>query len=118
MELLQGILSESKEYYINIKGKIEKNLAKLPKGSIKAREISGRKYYYLQQRVDKKIKHHYLGKEKPEDLIEKIEERKRLKSELKKVNNALKILKRTEGKKYGLPAAGNFTLQNVNKQTL
>jgi hypothetical protein len=101
MELLQGILSESKEYYINIKGKIEDNLAKLPKGSVKAREISGRKYYYLQQRLNKKIKHQYLGKEKPEDMIEQINERKRLESELKKVNNALKILIRAEGKKHG-----------------
>ncbi|OQB76587.1 MAG: hypothetical protein BWX92_01650 [Deltaproteobacteria bacterium ADurb.Bin135] len=101
MEVLQGILSESKEYYINIKGKIEDNLAKLPKGSVKAREISGRKYYYLQQRLNKKIKHQYLGKEKPEDMIEQINERKRLESELKKVNNALKILIRAEGKKHG-----------------
>jgi len=54
MAVLQGILSESKEYYINAKGKIEEKLEKLPKGSIKAREISGRKYYYLQQRVNKK----------------------------------------------------------------
>ena len=101
MEVLQGILSESKEYYINIKGKIEDNLAKLPKGSVKARKISGKKYYYLQQRLNKKIKHQYLGKEKPEDMIEQINERKRLESELKKVNNALKILIRAEGKKHG-----------------
>ena len=48
----------------------------------------------------KKIKHQYLGKDKPEDIIEQIEERKRLESELKKVHDALKILKRAEGKKH------------------
>ncbi len=100
MEVLQGILSESKEYYINAKDKIEEKLEKLPKGSIKTREISGKKYYYLQQRVNKKIKHQYLGKEKPGDIIKQIEERKRLESELKKVHDALKILKRAEGKKH------------------
>lgn len=100
MEVLQGILSESKEYYINAKDKIEEKLEKLPRGSIKAREISGRKYYYLQQRVNNKIKHQYLGKEKPEDIIGQIQERRRLKSELKKVHDALKILKRAEGKKH------------------
>lgn len=100
MEVLKGILSESKEYYINIKGKIEEKLAGLPKGSIKVREISGKKYYYLQQRVNKKVKHQYLGKEKPEVIIKQINERKRLESELKKVNNALKILKKAEGKKH------------------
>ncbi len=101
MEVLQGILSESKEYYINIKDKIEEKLARLPQGSVKAREIYGRKYYYLQQRVNNKVKHQYLGKEKPEDIINQIKERKSLESELKKVNNALNILKRAERKMHG-----------------
>lgn len=101
MKVLQGILSESKEYYLDVKKKIEKRLLNLPVGSIKEREISGKRYYYLQFRKDKKVIQKYLGKNKPEVIIGQIRERNVLKRELKKVNEALKIVKRSEGKKRG-----------------
>lgn len=99
MNVLKGILKESKEYYLGIKKRIQKRLAKLPKGSIKKRNISGQMYYYIQIRDGKKVKHEYLGKEKPIKLIKQIKERKALKSELKKVNEALRLLRRSEGQK-------------------
>lgn len=98
MKILKGILSESKEYYLNARKQIVRKIARLPRGSIKERKISGRKYYYLQKREDKKIMHKYLGKSKPEALIREIKQRNALRQELKKVNEALKILKRSEGK--------------------
>jgi hypothetical protein len=100
MNVLKGILSESKDYYLDAKRKIEKKLKGLPKGSIKERQIAGKKYYYLQSRVGKKVVHKYLGKEKPESLIRELSQRKALKAELKKVNEALKLLKRSEGRKH------------------
>lgn len=99
MNILKGILSESKEYYFNAKQKIEKKLSRLPRGSVKERKIAGRKYYYLQLRVGKKIVHKYLGKDRPESLIKQLSERKALKAELKKVNEALQMLNKTEGRK-------------------
>ena len=101
MKVLKGILSESKEYYLDAKKKIEKRLLELPKGSVKGRLISGQKYHYLQHRIGKKVVHKYLGKNKPESLLEQIKERKALHIELKKVNEALKIIKRSEGRKHG-----------------
>ena len=101
MNILKGILSESKEYYLDARQKIEKKLSNLPQGSVKERQIAGKKYYYLQSRAGKKIVHKYLGKVKPEGLIKQLGERKALKAELKKVNEALGILNRTEGKKHG-----------------
>ena len=101
MNVLKGILSESKEYYLDAKAKIEKKLANLPQGSIKERKISGKVYYYLQHRIGSKVQHKYLGKVKPGNLIKQLGERKALKSELKKVNEALRILNRTEGRKRG-----------------
>ena len=101
MNILKGILSESKEYYLDAKRKIEKKISSLPQGSIKERQIAGKKYYYLQSRVGKKIVHKYLGKDKPGSLIKQLSERKALKVELKKVNEALRILNRTEGRKRG-----------------
>lgn len=99
MKVLQGILSESKEYYLEARKKIEKKLAGLPKGGIKERKISGQKYYYLQHRIGKKIVHKYVGKNKPDGLLKQINERKVLEKELKKINEALKMLKRTESRK-------------------
>ena len=101
MNVLQGILSESKEYYFDAKQKIEKKVLNLPLGSIKERQIAGKKYYYLQSRVGKKILQKYLGKDRPENLIKQLGERKALKAELKKVNEALRMLKRAEGRKRG-----------------
>ncbi|MDP2922482.1 MAG: hypothetical protein Q8O30_02015 [Candidatus Omnitrophota bacterium] len=100
MNILKGILSEGKEYYLDVKQKIEKKLAVLPRGSIKERKIAGQKYYYLQQRIGKKIIHKYLGKQKPESLIKQIKEREVLKAELKKVNDSLKIIRKSEGRKH------------------
>jgi hypothetical protein len=101
MNVLRGILSESKEYYLVAKQKIEKKLLSLPQGSLKERQIAGKKYYYLQSRAGKKILHKYLGKDKPESLIKQLVERKALKAELKKVSEALRILKRSEGRSRG-----------------
>lgn len=101
MKVLKGILSESKEYYLDAKKKIEKKLLSLPQGSVKERRIAGKKYYYLQSRIGKKIVHKYLGKEKPGSLMQQLDGRKDLKAELKKINEALRMLNRTEGRKRG-----------------
>jgi hypothetical protein len=101
MKVLKGILSDSKSYYLDIKSKLERKIAKLPKGSVKERVISGKKYYYLQQRVGGKVAHKYLGKARPDGLIAEFKDRKALRAELKKVDEALKILNRAEGRKRG-----------------
>jgi len=101
MSILKGILSESKDHYLEAKKKIEGKLANLPRGSVKERMISGKKYFYLQNRVGEKIVHRYLGRKQPEEILRQLQERNKLKSELKKVKEALKLLKRTEGKKRG-----------------
>ena len=101
MKVLQGILSESKEYYLETRDKIKKKLANLSKGSVKERLIAGKKYYYLQQRVGKKVVHKYLGKRRPEEALNQIKERKVLSVELKKVNEALKIIRCSEGRRHG-----------------
>lgn len=101
MKVLQGILSESKEYYLQAREKIKKKIANLPKGSVKKRMIAGKKYYYLQQRVGNRVVHKYLGKGRPEEVASKIKERKALGLELRKVNEALRIIRRSEGRRHG-----------------
>jgi hypothetical protein len=103
MKVLQDVLSESKGYYLAVKKKIEKRVLKLPKGSVKEREISGKKYYYLQYRKDKEIIQDYLGKVRPEAIIRQIKERIALKAELRKAIAALNIIRRSEGRRRGRP---------------
>lgn len=99
MDALKGVLLESRKHYLDLEKRIAKRLKSLPSGSVKARRISGAVYYYLQERVGGKIVHRYLGKEKPEVMIKQISERRALKTELKKVREGLKLVKRAEGRK-------------------
>jgi len=92
MSVLKGILSESKAHYLDVRKRILSRLSDLPKGSLKERIISGKKYYYLQYRSGQKVVHKYLGKKKPIEIQKGIDERKHLKRELKKVNESLKLL--------------------------
>ena len=98
--MLKDILKDSKQHYVEAKRKIEKKLLSLPQGSVKERVISGRKYYYLQYRKEEKVIQKYLGKIKPDKLIKQLKEKRLLKGELRKVNEALKVLKRSEGRKH------------------
>ena len=101
MSIPKDILKESKQHYIEARCKIEKKLLLLPEGSVKERVISGRKYYYFQYRKGKKVIQKYIGKVKPDKLIKQLRERRLLKVELRKVNEALKVLKRSEGRNHG-----------------
>lgn len=96
MNIVRGILSENLKYYRQVKKQLEEKLAKLPKGSIKERSISGRVYYYLQKREGNKIIQKYLGKDKPEEFIAQIKQRKALEKELKKAKESLKLLEKTK----------------------
>ena len=99
MKVLKNVLEESRDYYLELKKKIERKIKNLPKGSIKERKIYGGKYYYLQYRQGKKVIHKYLGKNKPEKFIKQIKERKALLRELKEINEALKLINRTKKRK-------------------
>jgi len=100
MDVLKGVLIESKKHYSDLKKRIGKELKSLPLGSVKERRISGAVYYYLQKRVGDKIVHKYVGKEKPLALLKQISQRKALKVELKKVNEGLRVVRRAEGRKH------------------
>ncbi len=101
MKVLKNILQESEQYYRDIKRKLERQIRVLPRGGVKMRKIAGRSYYYHQYRDGEKVIHKYLGKERPEELIQQIKKRKSSQEELKKVKEALKIIQRSKGRKRG-----------------
>lgn len=82
--------SQSAElHYFNARERIYDRLSQLPRGTVKKRLISGRKYYYLQRREGKRVVHTYLGKEIPEDLKKQVKEREALRRELEQVQHVL-----------------------------
>lgn len=94
MKVLKGILKDSLVYYQRLERDLIRRLGKLPKGSVKRRQIKGRAYYYLQHREGSKVLQQYLGREKPKDLLSGIEERRMLRRELAKARAALRLLPR------------------------
>lgn len=94
MRVLRGILKDSLAYYQRLERDLIRRLGKLPKGSVKRRRIKGRAYYYLQHREGSKVLHQYLGRKKPEELINAVQERRHLRGELAKVRAALALLPR------------------------
>ena len=96
MKVLKEILKERKDHYKKAKLELEREMAKLPKGSIKRRKIGGGIYYYLQYRNNEKVIHKYLGKSNPNEIISKIKKRKALQNELKKAKEALNLISKTK----------------------
>ena len=94
MKVLKGILKDSLVYYERLERDLVLRLGKLPKGSIKRRQIKGHTYYYLQHREGSKVLQQYLGREQPETLLSGIQERRMLRRELAKARAALRLLPR------------------------
>jgi len=99
MAILKGILDDSWQHYRNLEKKILARLKKLHKGSIFKRRIGKNLYYYLNLRKGKKVLSKYLGRKEPVELEKEIEERKKLKKQLKEVRENLKMLAKTLKKK-------------------
>ncbi|MBU1078750.1 MAG: hypothetical protein KKH98_15745 [Spirochaetes bacterium] len=92
--MLKQVLKENKDFYVQSRKVILKELRSLPKGSIKKRKIHNKYYYYLQYRKKLKVIHEYLGKKKPLELEKKIKRRKLLENQFKKIDKNIKILEK------------------------
>jgi hypothetical protein len=68
MRVLKGVLKEELDNSLLIKGDYEKELAKLPKGSLVKKKIKGHEYYYLVVRESGKIRFEYRGKVSKEEI--------------------------------------------------
>lgn len=94
--VIKGALAEELDNSLRMKKEYEMALANLPKGCLAVRNIRGHMYYYLAQRVGKKVKHVYKGKISEEE-IKKYEEVKVLRSKYRKllaqVKKQVKFLK-------------------------
>lgn len=74
------------------KAELQKELSVLPQGYISKKNINGRTYYYLQNRVSGKMTGIYLKKNEMDRISEQIRLRKQYEAELPKVNSRLSEL--------------------------
>ena len=89
MKILNGVLNEELDRLNQLKKNYEIQIVKLPKGSLIRKNVKGNIYYYLNYRQGKKKIFKYIGKlpnKELENLLDKIEERRKL----EKLNNQIK----------------------------
>ena len=95
MAVLNGILKDSWAHYRNLEVKISKRLKQLPAGSIFERSIGNQKYYYLSSRKNGRNHSRYLGKVRPADMVEAINQRRLLLKQQREVRQNLRLLAKT-----------------------
>lgn len=90
--VVYNMLQEEKQRNLKMQEAHMQEINQLPKGSIMARRISGKKYYYLKYRSDDKVKTDYIGKDESavEEIKREIEKRKYLQSVLKRLKEEYK----------------------------
>jgi hypothetical protein len=103
MGVIKGVLKEELANSLQMKKNYEKELAKLPQGSLVKKKIKGHEYYYLVQRVNGEVKFTYKGK-LPEEEVEKYRAAKKYRAKYRKllsqVKKQIKFLRSTlRGKK-------------------
>ena len=95
MSVIFGVLEEERERQKALKALYEKQLKKLPKGSLRVRERGKRRYVYLLYRDGKQVLTAYVGEAgaaKVKALKEKLAERKKALDALRRVKADLKLL--------------------------
>ena len=85
------IINEYQELLLK-KNQIEQTLPTLPQGYISTKTIKEKRYYYLQNRVDKKITSKYIRENEVDIVKEQVELCKKYKAELPKIEVRLKEL--------------------------
>lgn len=94
--VIEQVLEESRDYYLDYQARLIGELLISPVGSIKRKKGWGGWFLYLHKRAGHKFEDIYLGSEGDpgvQRIVEKIKNRKRLIHELRSTKNALKLLK-------------------------
>ena len=94
---IKDMLNEELENSLRIKQEYEQVLAKLPRGSLVRKLISGRPYFYLAHREGKKVKFDYLGKLSDEEVSHydnAKQSRARYREHLRELNKQIQFLRK------------------------
>lgn len=72
-------------------GKYRNELSELPKGSLSAKEVNGKKYFYLKYRESNKVCSQYIRQAEVDMVRQKIEKRKHIEAMISSLENELAI---------------------------
>lgn len=89
MAVIKGVLKEELENSLQMKKNYERELAKLPKGSLIKKKVKGHEYYYLVLRENGKVKFIYKGKVS-QDEIKKYKEAKEYRAKYRNLLSQVK----------------------------
>lgn len=89
MGIIKGVLKEELDNSIRMKKDYERELFKLPKGSLVKKRIKGHEYYYLIIRESGKVKFIYKGKVSEKE-IKKYREAKKYRAKYRKLLSQVK----------------------------
>ncbi|MBN2181721.1 MAG: hypothetical protein JW715_07385 [Sedimentisphaerales bacterium] len=97
MKVIKSVLEEELANSLAMKKNYEKELAKLPKGSLIKKNVKGHEYYYLVLRENGKVKFIYKGKKVSDKEIKKYKNAKDYRAKYRKllseVNKQIKFLR-------------------------
>jgi hypothetical protein len=97
MKVIKSVLKEELDNSFRMRKNYQRELAKLPKGSLIKKKIRGKEYYYLVLREKGKVKFIYKGKPNT-DEINKYKQAKEYKAKYRKLISELnKQIKFLEG---------------------
>lgn len=88
--VIKSVLREELQNSLRMKKRYERELAKLPKGSLVKRTIKGHEYYYLIYRENGKFKSIYKGKSVTKRELKKYQNAKELRAKYRKSLSKLK----------------------------
>jgi hypothetical protein len=92
MASLADILKGGLKRHRGLDRRLRERLKALPRGSVLKRRIGQKDYYYLIFRDGERVVSRYLGKQRPSFLENEIRERRRLKRQLREVQENLRVL--------------------------
>ena len=90
MKVIKSILEEELANSLAMKKNYERELAKLPKGSLIKRKVKGHEYYYLVFRENGKVRFIYKGKKVSNKEILKYKQAKEYRAKYRKLVSELK----------------------------
>lgn len=90
MKVIKSVLKEELANSLAMKKNYERELAKLPKGSLAKKKVKGHEYYYLVFREDGKVKLIYKGKKVSDKEIKKYKDAKEYRAKYRNLLSELK----------------------------
>lgn len=97
MSVLEDVLREEYSRSMHLSRIMERELANLPKGSIRTRIINGHEYYYLNHREGDRVVSDYVKSSEVDSIRSQLDRRKELVAALKEQEKSRKQIERAMG---------------------